>query len=89
MCMRFSDGYTEVHRLLAGSAPNSATMSLYSLILPTYNERENLPLIVYMINKAFTDMLVLCQLLEPPQDALTHLSRGFALQRGEVRVGHR
>lgn len=25
----------------------------YSVILPTYNERENLPLIVSMINKAF------------------------------------
>lgn len=27
---------------------------LYSIVLPTYNERENLPLIVYMLNDTFT-----------------------------------
>lgn len=27
---------------------------LYSIILPTYNERENLPLIFYLINETFT-----------------------------------
>ena len=31
---------------------------LYSIILPTYNERENLPLIVYMLNKTFTEAKV-------------------------------
>lgn len=28
-------------------------MMKYSVILPTYNESENLPLVVSMINKAF------------------------------------
>ncbi|KAG7340549.1 glycosyl transferase family 2 protein [Nitzschia inconspicua] len=28
---------------------------LYSVILPTYNERENLPIIYYLIDKTFTD----------------------------------
>lgn len=28
---------------------------LYSVILPTYNERENLPIIYYLIDKAFSD----------------------------------
>ena len=32
----------------------SAVM-LYSVILPTYNERENLPIIFYLINKTFTE----------------------------------
>lgn len=36
---------------------------LYSVILPTYNERDNLPLIVYLINKAFVDMYVLVTFL--------------------------
>lgn len=27
---------------------------LYSIILPTYNERENLPIIYYLIDKTFT-----------------------------------
>lgn len=29
--------------------------TMYSILLPTYNERENLPLIVWLINKAFTE----------------------------------
>lgn len=29
-------------------------MAVYSVILPTYNERENLPLIVYMLYETFT-----------------------------------
>ena len=28
---------------------------LYSVILPTYNEKENLPIIYYLIDKAFND----------------------------------
>ena len=28
---------------------------LYSVILPTYNERENLPIIFYLIDKTFTE----------------------------------
>lgn len=30
----------------------------YSVILPTYNERRNLPLIVSMLNKSFTEKSV-------------------------------
>jgi dolichol-phosphate mannosyltransferase len=29
---------------------------LYSVILPTYNERENLPVVVYLLHKTFTEM---------------------------------
>ena len=32
-----------------------AIMTLYSVILPTYNESENLPLIVSMLHKSFTE----------------------------------
>ena len=28
---------------------------LYSVILPTYNERENLPIIYYLLHKTFTE----------------------------------
>lgn len=34
----------------------SPDTDLYSVILPTYNERENLPLIVCMIDRAFYSM---------------------------------
>ncbi|CAD1810806.1 Dolichol-phosphate mannosyltransferase subunit 1 [Candida parapsilosis] len=30
-------------------------MSKYSVILPTYNERRNLPILVYLLNKTFTE----------------------------------
>ena len=30
----------------------------YSVILPTYNEKRNLPLIISMLNKSFTEKLV-------------------------------
>ena len=31
----------------------------YSVILPTYNERKNLPIIVWLLNKTFTEQYVL------------------------------
>lgn len=30
-------------------------MVMFSVILPTYNERENLPLIIWMLDKSFID----------------------------------
>lgn len=33
---------------------------LYSVLLPTYNERENLPLMVFMLDKVFVDKCVRC-----------------------------
>ncbi|RMX66257.1 hypothetical protein KXD40_008367 [Peronospora effusa] len=32
-----------------------ATKHTYSVLLPTYNERENLPLVVWLLDKTFTD----------------------------------
>lgn len=32
-----------------------ATKNKYSVILPTYNERKNLPIIVWLIQKTFTE----------------------------------
>lgn len=37
-------------------------MATYSVILPTYNERENLPLMVCLIAKGFEDAYV-CTLI--------------------------
>jgi dolichol-phosphate mannosyltransferase len=34
--------------------PNISTMAKYSVLLPTYNERENLPIIVWLLNDTFT-----------------------------------
>merc|ERR1711915_887249 len=33
----------------------SMTKDKYSVILPTYNERENLPLIIWLLNKYFME----------------------------------
>ncbi len=32
-----------------------ATGNKYSVILPTYNERRNLPIITWLLNRTFTD----------------------------------
>jgi dolichol-phosphate mannosyltransferase len=34
----------------------------YSVILPTYNERKNLPIVVWLLNKTFTEKWVLARL---------------------------
>lgn len=36
-------------------APAPTTKDKYSIILPTYNERKNLPVITWLIEKAFTE----------------------------------
>jgi dolichol-phosphate mannosyltransferase len=33
----------------------SKPATLYSVLLPTYNERENLPLIIWLLDKCFTE----------------------------------
>jgi dolichol-phosphate mannosyltransferase len=33
----------------------AAKKNRYSIILPTYNERDNLPLIIWLLVKTFTD----------------------------------
>jgi len=33
----------------------SAGRELYSVILPTFNERQNLPIITWLLNRTFTD----------------------------------
>jgi len=51
----------------------SKSKDLYSIILPTYNERENLPLITYLISKTFDDKSVSVSLLRQ-QSALEMLN---------------
>jgi dolichol-phosphate mannosyltransferase len=36
-------------------APAKTTKSKYSVILPTYNERRNLPIITWLLNRTFTE----------------------------------
>ncbi|CEG41515.1 dolichol-phosphate mannosyltransferase [Plasmopara halstedii] len=38
-----------------GISLNMVTQHKYSVLLPTYNERENLPLIVWLLDKTFVD----------------------------------
>jgi cellulose synthase/poly-beta-1,6-N-acetylglucosamine synthase-like glycosyltransferase len=39
-------------------------MTKYSVLLPTYNERENLPLMVFMLDKVFTEKCVVQRFLD-------------------------
>lgn len=36
----------------------ATTKNKYSVILPTYNERKNLPIITWLLNRTFTEKLV-------------------------------
>lgn len=36
-------------------APATASKNKYSVILPTYNERKNLPIITWLLNRTFTE----------------------------------
>lgn len=36
----------------------SATKDKYSIILPTYNERRNLPIMAWLLNRTFTEAYV-------------------------------
>lgn len=42
-----------VTRSQTGSLPADSTFRKYSVILPTYNERENLPLTTWMLVRTF------------------------------------
>lgn len=35
--------------------PAKSKVDKYSVILPTYNERRNLPIIVWLLNRTFTE----------------------------------
>ena len=43
------------------------TKDKYSVLLPTYNERRNLPIITWLLNKTFTEKSV-CTTRSPPYD---------------------
>lgn len=42
-------------RLSAGTAGRSASAPEFSVLLPVYNERENLPLVIAMLDRVFSD----------------------------------
>lgn len=41
-------------------APAKASKEKYSVILPTYNERRNLPIMTWLLNRTFTEKYALC-----------------------------
>lgn len=43
-------------------APIAQKKDKYSVLLPTYNERRNLPIIAWLLNKTFTEK---CEPLHP------------------------
>lgn len=36
-------------------APAKSTKDVYSVILPTFNERQNLPIITWLLNRTLTE----------------------------------
>jgi hypothetical protein len=48
------------------------TKDKYSVLLPTYNERRNLPIITWLLNKTFTEKYVAAASLPLPHPPHTH-----------------
>ena len=44
-------------------APKAPAKDTYSVILPTFNERQNLPIITWLLNRTFTEKYVSPRLL--------------------------
>lgn len=44
----------------------SVSTDKYSVILPTYNERRNLPIVVWLLARMFSEQSVADQLCEAP-----------------------
>ena len=44
----------------------SVSTDKYSVILPTYNERRNLPIVVWLLARMFSEQYVADQLCEAP-----------------------
>jgi dolichol-phosphate mannosyltransferase len=36
--------------------PKTSSKDKYSVLLPTYNERKNLPIITWLLNRTFTEL---------------------------------
>lgn len=47
-------------------APAQSSKDLYSVILPTFNERQNLPIITWLLNRTFTEQYVMISVYLPP-----------------------
>ena len=47
----------------------ASTRNKYSVLLPTYNERRNLPIITWLLARTFTEKLVSLSL--PPPTSIT------------------
>jgi hypothetical protein len=55
--------HSAAHPLTMAPIP---TKDKYSVLLPTYNERRNLPIITWLLNKTFTEQYVAATSLHPP-----------------------
>lgn len=75
--------YTHIHTsqpLQLAVMSRESTKNKYSIILPTYNERKNLPIVVWLIEKAFTEQCVPTSLPFPPL--------GYLIPLQQARLGN-
>lgn len=62
---------------------------LYSVILPTYNERENLPIMVYLLDKTFADAKLEYQVVivdDSSPDGTLEIAEALQKSYGESKV---
>lgn len=71
-------------------APSKSTQKKdsYSVILPTFNERQNLPIITWLLNRTFTEQYI--PPLSPPRSNIcTHTNLPSPPQQPRLGTHHR
>ncbi|PVI06098.1 glycosyltransferase family 2 protein [Periconia macrospinosa] len=73
--------------------PPKATNDKYSVLLPTYNERRNLPIITWLLNKTFTENNLDWELIivddgspDGTQEVAAQLQKVYTPQRIQIRA---
>ncbi|CAI6340117.1 unnamed protein product [Periconia digitata] len=96
---RFLDSHVRIHlqSLLQNNTtdkmPPKSTKDKYSVLLPTYNERRNLPIITWLLNKTFTENNLDWELIivddgspDGTQEVAAQLQKVYTAQRIQIRA---
>ncbi|KAF9068475.1 glycosyltransferase family 2 protein [Rhodocollybia butyracea] len=73
---------------MQGQFPTQDT-HMYSVILPTYNERKNLPIIIWLLAKTFTENELAWEIIivdDASPDGTQEVARQLALTYGEDKI---
>jgi dolichol-phosphate mannosyltransferase len=80
---------TVEHAVLNINESNTMTQNKYTVILPTYNERENLPIIIWLLAKTFKEHAIDWEIIivdDNSPDGTQNVAKELQSIYGEDRV---